>query len=87
MVTCFSKLSRNRGFGERLGRGESVEAILAGTKSVAEGFPTARSAFDLARKLGIETPIIDQIYATLYQGKNPAQALRDLTTRESRPEN
>jgi glycerol-3-phosphate dehydrogenase (NAD(P)+) len=87
MVTCFSKLSRNRGFGERLGRGESVEAILAGTKSVAEGFPTARSAFELARKLGIETPIIDQIYAALYQGKNPAQALRDLTTRESRPEN
>lgn len=87
MVTCFSKLSRNRGFGERLGRGESVEAILAGTKSVAEGFPTARSAFELARKLGIETPIIDQIYAALYQGKNPAQALRDLTTRDSRPEN
>jgi glycerol-3-phosphate dehydrogenase (NAD(P)+) len=87
MVTCFSRLSRNRGFGERFGRGEKVEAILATTKSVAEGFPTARSAFDLARKLKIETPIIDQIYAALYEGKSPAQALHDLTTRDSKPEN
>jgi glycerol-3-phosphate dehydrogenase (NAD(P)+) len=87
MVTCFSKLSRNRGLGERLGHGEKIEAILAGTKSVAEGFPTARSAFELARKLKIETPIIAQIYAALYEGKSPAQALHDLTARESRPEN
>jgi glycerol-3-phosphate dehydrogenase (NAD(P)+) len=87
MVTCFSKLSRNRGFGERLGRGEKVEAVLAGTKSVAEGFPTARSAFELAHKVRIETPIIAQIYAALYEGKSPAQALHDLTARESKPEN
>ncbi len=86
MVTCFSKLSRNRGFGERLGRGESVEAILAASVAVAEGHPTARSAFALARKHGIETPIIDEIYATLYDGKNPAKALRDLTARESKAE-
>jgi glycerol-3-phosphate dehydrogenase (NAD(P)+) len=87
IVTCFSKLSRNRGFGERLGRGEKVEAILAATKSVAEGFPTARSAFDLARRLKVETPIIEQIYAALYEGKSPAQALHDLTARDSKPEN
>jgi glycerol-3-phosphate dehydrogenase (NAD(P)+) len=87
MVTCFSKLSRNRGFGEQLGRGEKIEVVLAGTKSVAEGYPTARSAFDLAQKVKIETPIIAQIYAALYEGKSPAQALQDLTARESRPEN
>jgi glycerol-3-phosphate dehydrogenase (NAD(P)+) len=87
MVTCFSKLSRNRGFGERLGRGEKVEAIVASTKSVAEGFPTARSAFELARKLKIETPIIGEVHAMLYENKNPAQALRDLIGRESKPEN
>ena len=86
MVTCFSKLSRNRGFGERLGRGEKVPAILAGTKSVAEGYPTARSAHELAGKLGIETPIIAEIHAALYEEKNPAQALRDLTARESKAE-
>ena len=46
MVTCFSKLSRNRGFGERLGRGEKAEAIVASMVAVAEGYPTARSARD-----------------------------------------
>jgi len=86
MVTCFSKLSRNRGFGERLGRGEKIEAILAGAKSVVEGHPTARSAHELAGKLGVETPIITEIHAALYQSKNPAHALRDLTARESKAE-
>ena len=86
MVTCFSKLSRNRGFGERLGRGEKPEVILAGAKSVVEGYPTTRSAYELAGKLGIETPVITEIHAALYEGKNPAQTLRDLTARESKPE-
>jgi glycerol-3-phosphate dehydrogenase (NAD(P)+) len=86
MVTCFSKLSRNRNFGERLGRGEKVEAILASTISVAEGYPTARSAYELARKLKIETPIIDEVHAALYKGKNPAKALHDLTARELKAE-
>ena len=87
MVTCFSKLSRNRAFGERLGRGEAVPDIIASMHSVAEGYPTARSASELARRLKVETPIVDEIYATLYQGKSPALALRDLTARESKPEN
>src|SRR5262245_1517360 len=62
-VTCFSRLSRNRGFGERLGRNESVEQILATTSTIAEGHPTARSAYRLARRLEVETPIIDEIHA------------------------
>jgi glycerol-3-phosphate dehydrogenase (NAD(P)+) len=86
MVTCFSKLSRNRGFGERVGRGEQPEAILASMTSVVEGCPTARSASQLARKLGISTPIIDEVYAMLYEGKNVRQAVQDLTTRESKAE-
>ncbi len=86
MVTCFSKLSRNRGFGERLGRGEKIETILAGAKSVVEGHPTARSAYELAGRLGVDTPIITEIHAALYQSKNPAHALRDLTGRESKAE-
>ncbi|HEY3915396.1 MAG TPA: NAD(P)H-dependent glycerol-3-phosphate dehydrogenase, partial [Verrucomicrobiae bacterium] len=51
VVTCYSKLSRNRTFGERVGQGEKVEAILASTRSVAEGHPTAKAAWQLARKL------------------------------------
>jgi glycerol-3-phosphate dehydrogenase (NAD(P)+) len=86
MVTCFSKLSRNRAFGERIGRGEKAEAILASTHSVAEGHPTAKSARELARKHSITTPIIDEVFAVLYEGKDPGIALRDLTARESKAE-
>ncbi len=86
MVTCFSKLSRNRGFGERVGRGEKPEGILSSVSSVAEGFPTARSASELARRYQISTPIIDEVYAMLHEGKDVRQAVQDLTTRESKAE-
>ncbi len=85
-VTCFSRLSRNRSFGERLGRGESLDSILATTHSVSEGYPTVRSAYQLARRLGVSTPIIDEVFATLYERKPVATALHDLTRRESKPE-
>jgi len=87
MVTCFSKLSRNRGFGERVGRGAALPEILADLTAIAEGYPTALSAAELARKLNVETPIVDEVHATLYLGKPPALALRDLMARESKPEN
>lgn len=87
MVTCFSKLSRNRGFGERAGRGEKAAAIAASTPAVAEGYPTARAAYQLARKHGVSTPIVDEVYAMLYEGKDVAQAVRDLMSRDLKPEN
>jgi glycerol-3-phosphate dehydrogenase (NAD(P)+) len=86
MVTCFSKHSRNRGFGERVGRGEKPADIAASTLAVAEGYPTARSAYQLARKHAVTTPVIDEVYAMLYQGKDVAQAVRDLMSREPKPE-
>jgi glycerol-3-phosphate dehydrogenase (NAD(P)+) len=86
VVTCFSRLSRNRGLGERLGRGEKLADILARTVTIAEGYPTARSAWQLARTHGVSTPIIDEVYAMLYEGKNVADALRDLTGRDSKAE-
>ena len=85
-VTCFSKLSRNRSLGERLGRGEKVVDILAGAVAVAEGCPTARYAWRLAQKLKVVTPIIDEVQAVLYEGKNARQAVLDLTNRESKAE-
>jgi glycerol-3-phosphate dehydrogenase (NAD(P)+) len=85
-VTCFSKLSRNRGFGERLGRGEKIHAILAGPSVVAEGFPTTRSAHQLARKLQATTPIIDEVHAVLYEGKNAVRAMKDLLGRATKAE-
>lgn len=86
MVTCFSHLSRNRGFGERLGKGEKAEAIVASMTAVAEGYPTARSACELARKHNVETPIIEEVFAMLYEGKNVREAVQDLTARESKAE-
>lgn len=85
-VTCFSRLSRNRGFGERLGRGEKPAHILATSVSVAEGHPTARSALQVARKLGVSVPIIEEVHAMIYEEKDVRQALRDLIGRERKAE-
>ena len=86
MLTCFSKQSRNRDLGERLGRGEKMEAIQASHPKLAEGYPTARSAHKLARAKKVPTPIIDEVNAMLYEGKNPKQAVRDLISRAFKAE-
>ncbi len=85
-ATCFSQHSRNRRVGERLGRGETVEQITSGMQMVAEGIPTTKSAYECARKLNIETPIIDQAYAVLYENKWPGQAMRELLGRDQKAE-
>ena len=86
VATCFSQLSRNRRVGEKLGRGETLEQIIASTKMVAEGVPTTKSAFECARRLNVETPIIDQVYSILYQGKKPADALQEILARDQKSE-
>ena len=86
MLTCFSKQSRNRDLGERLGRGETIEAIQASHPKLAEGYPTARSAHRLAKEKKVPTPIIDEVHAMLYEGKNPKQAVRDLISRAFKAE-
>lgn len=86
MVTCFSRHSRNRRVGERLGRGETLADITASMSMVAEGVPTARSAFAQARALDVETPVIDEVHAILHENRAPADALRNLFGREPRPE-
>ncbi len=86
MVTCFSRHSRNRGVGDRLGRGETMAEISASMVMVAEGVPTTLSARECARKLGVSTPIIDEIHAILYENKSPRDAVMSLLSREPRPE-
>jgi glycerol-3-phosphate dehydrogenase (NAD(P)+) len=86
MLTCFSKQSRNRDLGERLGRGESMAAIQATQPKLAEGYPTARSAHRLAREKGIPAPIMDEVFAVLYEGKNPKEAVRELISRAFKAE-
>jgi glycerol-3-phosphate dehydrogenase (NAD(P)+) len=86
VVTCFSRLSRNRGFGEKIGRGGDVAEILAGTVSAVEGHPTARSAHELAVRLGVDAPITGEVHAMLYKGKNVKQAVHDVLSRDSKAE-
>src|SRR6266853_1550587 len=86
ILTCYSERSRNHTVGKRLGRGEPLALITASMKMVAEGIPTARSAWDCARRLNIGTPITDQVYSILYQQKKPAVALEELLKREPKPE-
>jgi glycerol-3-phosphate dehydrogenase (NAD(P)+) len=85
-VTCFSRHSRNRGFGEKLGRGGKPQEVLDSTVSVVEGFPATRSAWKLAQKVGVESPIIDEVHRALYEGKDVRLAVRDLMTRELKAE-
>ena len=86
MVTCFSRHSRNRAFGERLGRGEKASDIAATMTAIAEGFPTARSAYKLARQHDVITPVIDETFAMLHQNKDVQEAVRDLMCRDLKAE-
>ena len=86
IATCFSQHSRNRRVGEQLGRGKTLDEIASSTHMVAEGIPTAKSARECARKLNVETPIIDQVYSILYEGKRPDQALQELLGRDQKAE-
>jgi len=81
IATCMSPLSRNRTLGEQLGLGRSLEEIMAGTSTVAEGVGTAVTAHELAQRYQVEMPIFDEIYLVL-AGEIPAAAAYRGLTRE-----
>ena len=87
IVTCTSGHSRNRHVGEELGRGKTLDQVTAAMGMVvAEGVKTAQSAFELAREVGVETPIIHNVYAALYEDKDPRAVVRDLMERDPKGE-
>jgi glycerol-3-phosphate dehydrogenase (NAD(P)+) len=86
MVTCFSRHSRNRAVGERLGKGETLSSIVSSMNMVAEGVPTTYSAFECARRLGIVTPIIDEMKSLLDGTHSPRETLSNLLRRDLRDE-
>ena len=75
-----------RGVGQALGRGTPLPSILASMTMVAEGVPNTESIYHAARHTGVRTPIIDTVYAILYQGLSPQEGLRALFARDPRPE-
>lgn len=86
VTTCISPFSRNRFVGEQIGKGKSLKQIQSHMQMVAEGLPTAKSAFSLSRKYKIEMPITKEVYNVLYKNKAPLKAFTDLMSRGKKEE-
>jgi glycerol-3-phosphate dehydrogenase (NAD(P)+) len=86
VLTCTGELSRNRRVGMELGKGHALADVLESLGQVAEGVKTAKSAYDLATRLGVDVPITEQVYRVLYENKSPKAAMKDLLARPLGPE-
>ncbi len=87
VLTCTGGLSRNRQVGLELGRGRKIDEIVAGMNMVAEGVKTTRSGRDLARRQGVEMPIVEQVFQVIYEDKPCRDAVLELLSREHKREN
>ena len=86
VLTCTGSLSRNRAVGVEVGKGSSLEKVLEGRETVAEGVVTTRSAHALAAREGVEMPIVDAVHNVLFEGQPARDAIAALMARELRPE-
>ncbi len=86
ILTCTGDLSRNRRVGLAIGRGDPIEQVLETLTEVAEGVRTTRSAYELARRHGVEMPITDSVYRVLYERKDLDEAVRELVSRQLKSE-
>jgi len=81
IATCMSPLSRNRTFGVNLGRGMSVEEVVAVTRQTAEGVKSCESILQLAHDHGVQVPIIEQVAAVVHDGRSPQEVVGALMLR------
>ncbi len=86
VTTCMNSRSRNRWFGQELGRGKTPAAILKKTEMVVEGITTTKIAVKLAKQHGVSLPITQEVYSVLYEQKNPKAALESLMLRAKKNE-
>lgn len=86
ITTCMSRDSRNRWFGEQLGKGSKAEDVERQTEMAVEGVPTTKSAYQLAEKYSVEMPITEEIYRVIYEKKDPKRTAADLMGRSPKPE-
>ena len=86
ILTCAGDLSRNRAVGLQIAAGKSLQEITGSTRMIAEGVRNTRSLHLLANRLGVEMPIVEQMYEVLYAGKKPAEAVQDLMHRSLKAE-
>ena len=86
VLTCTGSLSRNRAVGVEVGRGASLDDVLAGRETVAEGVVTTRSAHALAAREEVEMPIVDAVQRVLFEGQSARDAIGELMARELKSE-
>jgi glycerol-3-phosphate dehydrogenase (NAD(P)+) len=86
VATCSSPLSRNRTFGEKLGRGMSVDEVQRSTRQTAEGVKSCRSVLDLARAHDVSMPLTEAVVRVCHDGEDAAQMVREIMSREAKPE-
>ena len=86
VLTCTGGLSRNRRVGVELGRGRNLSEIIDEMNEVAEGVKTAKSAYMLSQREGVDMPITQEVYSMLYENKSPRLVLRDLMERSPKRE-
>ncbi|EMQ2876931.1 NAD(P)H-dependent glycerol-3-phosphate dehydrogenase [Vibrio navarrensis] len=86
VLTCTDNQSRNRRFGLALGQGKDVDTAQQEIGQVVEGYRNTKEVWMLAQRMGVEMPIVDQIYQVLYQGKDARLAAQDLLARDKKSE-
>jgi len=86
VLTCTGPLSRNRSLGVEIGQGATLAEALAARETVAEGVVTARSAWALAERAGVDMPIVRAVNRVLYDGRPAREAIAELMERELRAE-
>jgi len=86
VLTCTGDLSRNRSVGLKLGAGKKLPQVLEEMQMVAEGVKTTKSVHGLMQKMGVDMPILEQVYQVLYKNKDCSKAVTDLLTREFKVE-
>jgi glycerol-3-phosphate dehydrogenase (NAD(P)+) len=86
VATCHGAWSRNREFGQRIGEGRAIPELLAGRRTVVEGFETTRSFAGLCTEKGIDAPILGETNSILFRGRRPADAISALMMRELKRE-
>lgn len=86
VATCSSPLSRNRTFGERLGRGMTLEEVQQITRQTAEGVKSCRSILDLARAHDVDVPITEAVVRVCHEGEAPGRMVKEIMSREAKPE-
>jgi len=86
VATCSSPLSRNRGFGEKLGQGLTTAEITASTRQVAEGVKSCSSLLALAQRSGVYAPIVEAVHAVVEGRMTAADMLTELISKETKHE-